>query len=173
MNIICIHQRLPIFTLHAAHFPHLSLLFSVPHLWSTRLILLLLSFWHPLFFLLPQSPPSHYLFCLVLHHHLWNQSLSFFILCLPLVPLSLSLSPVLSLLEILHSFSVPLSETQLPPLFLYAGYILHAFVPFLQLSFITVVLSAFLTDCHPNVTLSLSQSSGRMTSISVICSIIQ
>lgn len=87
------------------------------------------SFRHPLFLLIPLSPPSHHSFRSVLHHPLWTPSLSSFILCLP--PQT---TLVLSLLEMLHSFGVPLSETQLPPLFLYAWYITHAKVCFPQLS---------------------------------------
>lgn len=78
------HQLLPVFSaLHNAHSLPSSLCYCVSHLFSCFFILLF-SFWHPLFLLLPLSPPSHHSFCFVLHHPLQTPSLSSFILCLPL-----------------------------------------------------------------------------------------
>lgn len=127
---------------HFLHFPHCSLpaFISAPvsHLFPSPLILLF-SFWHPLSLLLPLSAPSHHSFC----------SLLITLSGLPPSHPSFSVCPShLSLSLCLKSFSIPLSETQLPPLFLYAWCILHARAPFLPLSFITCVLSAFLTDSH-------------------------
>lgn len=53
----------------------------------------------------------------------------------------------------LHSFIVP--RTQLPTLFLHAWCIFRIHMPFLQLSFITPVLSAFLADSPPALTFRL------------------
>lgn len=90
------------------------------------------------------SSPSHCSFCFILHHTLPSFS--------PSHPSS-SGGPCTRLPAFLHSFIVPGSETQLPPLFLHAWCIILTRVPFLQLSFITPVLSAFLANSPATVTL--------------------
>lgn len=95
------------------------------------------------------SPPAH-LHILIAHSVLSSITLS------PLFP-PLILHPlVASALVCLHSFIVPGSEIQLPPLFLHAWCIILTRIPFLQLSFITPVLSAFLANSPPIVTLRFS-----------------
>lgn len=96
-------------------------------------------------------PPPTHLHLLIAH------SVSSFIPLSPFCPSHPSSSGGLCtrLSAFLHSFIVSGSETQLPPLFFHAWCIILTRMPFLQLSFITV-LPAFLANSPPTVALKFS-----------------
>lgn len=96
-------------TFPIVHSPHSYL--QLIHLFPFPLILLFFPC-HPLLLLLPLSPPSHYSFCFLLHHPLRTPTHPSFSVC-PLRRLSFSFKSFIRSV-------FPLSETQLPPLLLYA-----------------------------------------------------